>query len=216
MSKNPYNLNQLQIILLGAGKSERFEAIKLLAQVKDKTNSKPLIQHVLQQISASLTKLNIDESNLHVATGGYHEQISGIIGQQFSVSYCSHAHLGLGHTIAQSVERVINSNDGANISHIMITLADQVALTSDDYVRLVEQSLLTPEQLVCATAGGEIMPPAIFPRCYFTQLMNLTGDKGAKALLHQNKENLQEVSLPNAVIDIDTRQDLIHWHKEVV
>ncbi len=216
MSNSPHGLNSLKIIVLAAGKSQRFKAIKLLAKLKTpqnhQTHSTTIIEHVLQQLTTSLSVLNIDKSNLNIATGGYHEQISEVIGKQCSLLNCPDAHLGLGHTIAQSVERVINHND--SVSHIMITLADQVSLTADDYIRLIKQSISTPDKLICANAGLEIMPPAIFPRQYFTQLMNLTGDKGAKALLHQNKDNLQAVSLPNAAIDIDSQQDLINWHKE--
>ena len=221
MNDTQYNL---KIIVLAAGKSERFKAIKLVAQVKvvaqtskkDQPQSTSLIQHVLQQILASLSVLNIEQSNLHVATGGFHQQISEVLGKQYSIINCPDAHLGLGHTIAQSVERILsidNNTEIANSSHIMITLADQVALTTDDYIRLIEQSLSMPGKLICAKVGSELMPPAIFPQSYFNQLMNLTGDKGAKALLHQNKENLQEVLLANAAIDIDTQQDLINWHK---
>jgi molybdenum cofactor cytidylyltransferase len=57
------------------------------------------------------------------------------------------------------------------------------------------------------------MPPVIFPRYCFTDLMSLKGDKGAKILLHKYKESLQEVLLPNAAIDIDTQKDLSNWHK---
>ena len=93
----------------------------------------------------------------------------------------------------------------------MIALADQVALTADDYIRLIEQSQSTPDKLVCAQAEQELMPPAIFPQRYFKELTTLHGDKGAKALLHKNKENLQPVLLNSAAIDIDTQQDLIDW-----
>ena len=212
MNNNPYNL---KVILLGAGKSERFKAIKLIAKVKHQSHSSHLIQYVLQQLIASLTTLKINKNNLYIATGCYHEQISAIIGKQVSLIYCSHAHLGLGHTIAQSVERVISdeNNVSSRASHIMITLADQIALTTIDYVQLIEQSLLTPDKLICAKAAIDIMPPAIFPRHYFTQLVNLNGDQGAKALLDKNRENLQEIIIPNAAIDIDIKQDLINWHK---
>lgn len=208
----PYNM---KVILLAAGKSQRFNDIKLLAPIKKREYSIPLIQHVLQQISKSLAILNLNPQNLFTATGCYHEDISTIIDKQFSVIYCSNAHLGLGHTIAQSVARIISDveNTTEQASHIMITLADQVALTSDDYRKLIEQSISMPDQLICAIADQEIMPPAIFPRRYFDQLVKLTGDKGAKALLHQNKEHLQTVQLPNAAIDIDTKQDLHNWHK---
>jgi len=206
MNDTPY---RLKVILLAAGKSERFKAIKLLAKVKNQAHSNSLIQHVLQQITESLSELAIDKNNLHIATGKYHKQIAEVIGEQFTITYCSQANLGMGHTIAQSVERIVNIDD--TTSHIMITLADQVALTADDYTQLIEQYLLTPEKLICVKSGCEIMPPAIFPRRYFNQLMNLTGDKGAKMLLNKNKKYLQEVFLPNAAIDIDTQQALINW-----
>ncbi len=202
----------LKIILLAAGKSERFKAIKLLAKIEQKDNSITLIEQVLQQISVSLKGLNIAEDNLQVATGIYHTELDKCIGNNFSLSFCQHADNGLGHTIAQSVENIV-SND-SNTSHIMITLADQIALDADDYTRLIKQSLTRPNKLICAKAAQEIMPPAIFPRLYFTQLMNLTGDKGAKAVLHKNKENLHEVIMENALIDIDTQQDLASWHKK--
>ena len=210
MSNSQYNL---KVILLSAGKSQRFKAIKLLAKVKYQSHSIPLIQYVLQQITASLALLKINKNNLYIATGSHHEQISEVIRQQGTITYCSNAYLGLGHTIGQSVERVIsNDTSTERASHIMITLADQIALTTNDYLRLIEQSLLAPEKLICAKAGIEHMPPAIFPRRYFTQLMKLTGDKGAKVFLQMNKENLQEIIIPNAAIDIDIKQDLINWH----
>jgi len=202
----------LKIILLAAGKSERFKAIKLLAKIEQKDNSVTLIEQVLQQISVSLKGLNIAEDNLQVATGIYHAELEKRIGNNYSLIFCQHADNGLGHTIAQSVENIV-SND-SNTSHIMITLADQIALDAVDYTRLIKQSLTTPNKLICAKAAQEIMPPAIFPRRYFTQLMNLTGDKGAKAVLYKNKENLHEVIMENALIDIDTQQDLASWHKK--
>ncbi len=210
---------QLKIILLAAGKSERFNDIKLLAKVAQHNSSITVIEHVLQQISLTLNTLAINESRLHVATGGYHAQLRGFIDKKFSVHYCDDAHCGLGHTIAQTVEGILSSDNqsddinGDATSHIMITLADQVALNSDDYLRLIKQSLATPNKIVCAIAAQELMPPAIFPQRYFADLGRLTGDKGAKVLLHKNKKNLQQIDLPNAAIDIDTQQDLIHWQK---
>ena len=209
MNDLPYNL---KVIVLAAGKSTRFNGIKLIAKLKPQLHTSSLIEHVLQQVSTSLAMLKINKNNLQVATGDYHEQISDIIDNELVVNHCPDAQLGLGHTIAQSVRKIVKSNDGT--SHIMITLADQVALTCDDYCKLIEQSKVTPDKLVCAKAQLEIMPPAVFPSRYFSKLMELTGDKGAKALLYKNKTQLQQVSLPNAAIDIDTREDLANWNKD--
>jgi molybdenum cofactor cytidylyltransferase len=207
---------KLKVIVLGAGKSERFGDIKLLAKAKSNENSLCLIEHVLQRISFGLNKLNISTANIYVTTGRYHQQISARIGQHFSLIYCDDAHKGLGHTIAQSVKTITSTSNesGSDVSHIMITLADQVALETTDYVRLIEQSLKSPAQLTCATAEQKMMPPAIFPCHYFPDLMTLQGDKGAKALLYENKETLQTVPMPNAIIDIDTKKDLIRWQNK--
>jgi molybdenum cofactor cytidylyltransferase len=208
MIKDSYHLN---VILLAAGKSERFKGIKLLANVQQ-DNPITLVQHVLQQITAVLNTLQIDQGNLLVATGVYHAHLAELIGDKFTLSYCDHADKGMGNTIAQSVKSVLEND--LQPSHIMITLADQVALTTDDYLRLIRESLTTPDQLICAKVAEAIMPPAIFPGHYFEELMNLQGDKGAKAILYRNIKNLNTVSLPKAAVDIDTQQELTAWHNQ--
>jgi molybdenum cofactor cytidylyltransferase len=215
MKKQDYNL---KVILLAAGKSERFNGVKVLAKVQQKETSITLIEHAFHQISVALNELNIDEKNIQIATGRYHSQITTFFSKhensQYIFDYCEDAHLGLGHSISQSVGHMLTDvHDNENSpSHILIALADQVALTADDYIALIKQSLALPNKLVCAKAGQELMPPAIFPSTYFADLMHLKGDKGAKPVLYANKENLQTVSIQHAERDIDTQQDLANWH----
>ena len=215
MKKQDYNL---KVILLAAGKSERYNGVKVLAKVQQKETSITLIEHAFHQISVALNELNIDEKNIQIATGRYHSQITTFFSKhensQYIFDYCEDAHLGLGHSISQSVGHMLTDvHDNENSpSHILIALADQVALTADDYIALIKQSLALPNKLVCAKAGQEFMPPAIFPSTYFTDLMRLKGDKGAKPVLYTNKENLQTVSIQHAERDIDTQQDLANWH----
>ena len=219
MIKQDYHL---KVILLAAGKSERFNGIKLLAKVQQQATSITLIEHAFNQISVALNTLNIDDKDIRIATGRYHSQITSYFSEHknedrntpYVLDYCADAHLGLGHTISQSVEHMITgANENENKpSHILIALADQVALIANDYIALIKQSLALPNTLICAKAGQEHMPPAIFPSAYFDDLMRLKGDKGAKSILYANKENLQTVSLPSAERDIDTQQDLVNWH----
>jgi len=201
----------LKVILLAAGKSERFNGVKLLAKVSSKNTSVTLIEHALTQLSTALNSVNINAKNIHVATGRYHAEISATVAETYAFDFCKDADLGLGHTISQAVNNITRQNK--NISHIMIALADQVALNANDYLALIKQSLALPTKLVCAKAGQEIMPPAIFPAAYFSELMALKGDKGAKPILYANKENLETVTIAHAERDIDTRQDLANWYE---
>lgn len=217
MIKQDYHL---KVLLLAAGKSERFNGVKVLAKVQQKETSITLIEHAFHQISVALNELNIDDKNIQIATGRYHSKITTFFSEhenehnRYIFDYCEDAHLGLGHTISQSVGHMLTSaHDNENSpSHILIALADQVALTADDYIELIKQSLALPNKLVCAKAGQEFMPPAIFPSAYFADLMYLKGDKGAKSVFYSNKENLQTLSIPHAERDIDTQQDLVNWH----
>lgn len=215
----------LKIILLAAGKSERFNGIKLLSKVtctaekSTENNSLTLIEHVFQQLEMALNELTqelpstynfkVNKNTLSVATGVYHDKISEYVSAHYNLKPCNNSHLGLGHTIADSVTQIIKEDN--HTTHIMVALADQVALSSVNYKNLIKQSLRAPRQLICASANQELMPPAIFPQQYFKDLSKLTGDKGAKALLSSNKNNLLSLSLPNAEIDIDTQEDLTLW-----
>jgi CTP:molybdopterin cytidylyltransferase MocA len=50
--------------------------------------------------------------------------------------------------------------------------------------------------------------PAIFPRWCFTELRELRGDRGARAILERHAQRLAHVQMPNAAIDLDTPEDL--------
>lgn len=210
----------LKVILLAAGKSTRFGGIKLIANINKQSNEKQpvltLIELVLNNISAALQTYPKITSSINIATGEYHLQIAALLKEKHieknSLLYCNKANEGLGKTIAQAVEKVIKTDK--NISHIMIALADQVALNDKDYEQLIKQSIKTPHNIVCAKAKNRLMAPAIFPYRYFTELTGLNGDKGAQAILKSNSAQLHSISLDNAIIDIDTQQDLHHWNTQ--
>jgi molybdenum cofactor cytidylyltransferase len=55
---------------------------------------------------------------------------------------------------------------------------------------------------------NRIGPPTIFPKAYFPELLALKGDKGAKALMMKEIEQVIQVDLPEAFIDLDNADDL--------
>ena len=207
----------LTVLLLAAGKSKRFGGIKQLAPLNNRHPNDPnasltLIEHTLNNIKQALGLFSINTENIYIATGQYHQKISALLPKEASLLYCSESNLGLGHTIAQAVKYI--SEQSKNTSHLMITLADQIALESDDYGQLIKQSILFPKKIPCAKAKKCFMAPAIFPSSYFSQLTLLSADKGARSILMKNIDQLQPVSLPKAIIDIDTQQDLAQWQSQ--
>ena len=55
--------------------------------------------------------------------------------------------------------------------------------------------------------------PAIFPQSYFEQLLALDGDHGARQIIRQYPHHVITEAMPNAVMDIDTKQDLMKFQE---
>lgn len=91
---------------------------------------------------------------------------------------------------------------------VLVLLGDQVGVNTDDLKRLAaawkgEQSLIA-----ASVYEGQVGVPAIFPRICFSELADLRGDRGARAVLERNSYRLTRVPMSNAAIDLDTPEDL--------
>lgn len=192
------------ILVLAAGQSLRFGGVKVVAPVA----SAPMFVETLEQLPPLPT---------FVATGIHHELIvetytdSGL-SRHIDWLPCTTAKDGLGHTISESVKRLRQQQI---FSHLLIVLADQVAVTKADFTAMLRRAEAEPEKLICCQFDDQVSVPAIFPNQYFDQLSQLSGDKGAKALLQQNQSNLISLKLERARVDIDTRLELQAWQQRL-
>jgi molybdenum cofactor cytidylyltransferase len=91
---------------------------------------------------------------------------------------------------------------------LMIVLGDQVAVTADDLRRLVSAWKGEASTIAAAVYDGRVGVPAIFPSWCFSELSQLRGDQGARAILQRNASRLVHVPMPNAALDLDTPEDL--------
>jgi molybdenum cofactor cytidylyltransferase len=90
---------------------------------------------------------------------------------------------------------------------ILLLTCDQPAVTSLHLVQLI----LAGEEgnRIAASAYAERTGvPAIFPQKYFSELIALTGDSGARHLLRAHKSEVIEVPLENGELDLDTPESL--------
>ena len=87
-------------------------------------------------------------------------------------------------------------------------LADQPLITSDDLWNLLGAAQRYPEKIICAQFDATLGVPALFPQGEKTKLLYLNGDQGAKNILLNAGDKVLPVPLPNAALDIDTRDDL--------
>ena len=92
---------------------------------------------------------------------------------------------------------------------VMILSCDQPRLTADHLRVLLASFSNQAEPTIAASAYAATQGvPAIFPRQVFADLLALSGDRGARALLMQPSCPLISVDFPGGEIDIDLPADI--------
>lgn len=102
-----------------------------------------------------------------------------------------------------TLQQFSRSLDGA-----LIALCDQPAFSAETIARLVETQRTTGRSIVAAQYAGRRGAPALFLRQHFATLTALTGEEGARALLHGDPAAVASVDLPALALDLDTPADV--------
>jgi len=92
-------------------------------------------------------------------------------------------------------------------SAVLIVLADQALVASDEYQRLLDVARTNPERPIAAAYDDTVGVPAVFPARYFERLSALQGDRGAGSLL-KSDDQVVPIDMPSAAFDIDTLEHL--------
>jgi CTP:molybdopterin cytidylyltransferase MocA len=110
--------------------------------------------------------------------------------------------------IASSIRAGV-AHTPATADAILIMLADQAAVTTEDLRRLAGAWRRNPSSIAAAQYGGGMGVPAIFPRWCYRELNELRGDRGAQAILQRHVDRLVRLPMPSAELDIDRPEDLL-------
>lgn len=186
------------IVILAAGHSSRFEGCKVLASV----DGKPMLQWAIEKARACVGE------HVYVVTGGWQKDVAhsmnqGLVDRVATID--SHDwQKGLGHSIAAAAQQLTK-----HYKSLLILAADQIAVTHDDLNALLNRS--DGERIIAAYYDGQPGIPALFPENYFSDLAQLSGDRGAKKILMTHTDAVIRIDCPNAAIDIDTRDNLQNW-----
>ncbi len=184
----------LAVVILAAGKSQRFGSPKQIAMM----NGQSLINNCIQNCS----KLNVP---IFVVLGANRELVKQQIqpcGSPLNFINNPSFTQGLSTSIRAGVIASLNKFDG-----LLFVTCDQVMVSFEDLNQLTSAWASEPHRMVSARYKGTIGIPAIFPKTSFHALTQLTGDKGAKSLLNSSP-HCHVVDIESAAIDIDTPEDL--------
>jgi molybdenum cofactor cytidylyltransferase len=200
--------NKTAGIILAAGASTRFGEPKQLLRLKDKC----LLEWVLD------AALNSELNRIVLVLGYAHQQILQALGEK-----SQHSKLlvvinpqfkkGQSHSLRAGLLKVKN-----DFAAVMFLLGDQPMLNSATINILLERFWSAEKDVCVPFYRGKRKTPVIFGRRFYTRLMGIKGDRGARQLIDKNPDRVLTVELDNPLcfFDIDTQQDFenLKWELE--
>ena len=184
---------KIALVILAAGASFRMKSIKQLLPWKKTT----LLGNAIQQ--GLLAKID----TIYVVLGANTDVIRPEI-KDFNIEiiYNESWELGMGKSIACAMNFIINSP--TQFDGILITLADQPLLMASHYNKMIDKFTENGTKIIATKQDTTIGVPALFNRKYVDQLSLLNKDKGAKAVIKKNMDNVLLVDTNGITVDVDT------------
>ena len=183
-----------QGILLAAGFSRRFGTNKLLQPLADGI---PMALIAARHLRAAVPNV------LAVVNPGDPELAELLERDGFPVTVCLRAQDGMGASLAWAVGQT------ARADAWIVALADMPFIEPATIVRVAD-AIEPPATLAAPVFRGRRGHPVGFGRAHFEALVGLTGDEGARAILHRHAGQARWLACedPGAVADVDTPADL--------
>lgn len=183
-------------ILLAAGAGSRFGGGKLLHRLPD---GESIGLRAWRNLCAALEHVTV------VVRAGDHDVENLFREAGAVVTICPDAHLGMGHSLACAVRATREARGW------IIALADMPCVEPATIRGLASQLAAGADIVVPVHQGQRGHPVGIAAR-FGEDLMGLTGDAGARALLRDNAEAIVRIEVADAGVlqDVDTREDARH------
>jgi molybdenum cofactor cytidylyltransferase len=191
---------RIAAVVLAAGLSSRMGHNKLLSEIGGET----LLVHVLRGVLASSARPVI------VVTGHERERVEGALAE-LPVTLVHNPRFagGLSTSIVAGISNVPDDCDGA-----IILLGDMPAIETGLIDRQIAAFAPDEGRAICvATHHGRRGNPVLWSRQFFPEILALTGDIGAKALIAAHDEFVCEIDVDDdgPLLDIDTPDMLAAW-----
>ena len=187
--------SHIHVVVLAAGASTRFGSTKQLVRV----NGRPLMHNVVSRA------VELAGHSVTVVLGAHAGELAPLLKHSpASISVNREWAEGIASSIRDGVAHIPTTSDG-----VLLMLADQAAVTTEDLRRLAGTWRRNPTAIVAAQYAGTLGVPAIFPRWCFRELNELRGDRGAQALLQRHVDRVVRLRMPSAELDIDRPEDLL-------
>lgn len=196
MADEHMHTNNTGVIILAAGASSRLGSPKQLLAYSGAT----LLQHSIKAAQSSFASsvLFVLGANADLIKSEInHTAANLVVNPDWKEGMASTIRCGL-QTLAE-----LHPETEA----VIFMVADQPFVTAALLNNLMELNRNEQHSIVASKYGSTFGTPVLFTKRFFTELMELTGDVGAKSLVRKYMNEAAFVSFPKGEIDIDTVED---------
>lgn len=181
-------------VILAAGTSQRFGSIKQLADIQGKY----LLQGVLDNCQP------LQGTDIFVLLGANSEKIqSRIQAGRAQFIFNQDWRKGIGSSIRTATRQLQDRYPA-----ILFVAGDQPLISGGQLSALTDLWRATPQHICAAEYKNSPGIPALFPSAFYSRLLALDGDHGAKALLLENRDQIRTLQIPQGAFDIDRPEDI--------
>ncbi|MBA3944350.1 MAG: nucleotidyltransferase family protein [Herpetosiphonaceae bacterium] len=179
-------------LILAAGMSRRMCQPKMLLSWR----GQPLVRHLAQ------VALAVPLTPLIVVTGHVGEAVAAALGGlPLVIAHNPDFEQGQSTSLIAGIRAL-----GSDVDAVAVLLVDQPLVTPELLLCLVSEQAQWPEQIIAPSFCGQRGNPVIFPRGIWPELLTVTGDRGARAVIQRSPERLQLVPVDTSAVidDVDT------------
>jgi len=186
----------ISAIVLAAGESTRMGFCKQLLEIE----GQPMIEHILKSIQES----NVDK--IIVVLGFMADEIAKRVPED-KVKIVINPDYKAGQST--SLKAGLKAID-AKTEAVIFILADQPFMKASIINEIIRRYKRTHAPIVIPTYKGKRGNPVLFDKALFKEMLNTSGDVGARSIIRSHDKNVEEVEVnnPSVLYDIDTVEDL--------
>jgi molybdenum cofactor cytidylyltransferase len=184
------------IIILAAGESTRLGYPKQIAKYKEKT--------LLQLAIDAANDAKVDKRVL--VLGANRDEIKKTFpGASIPNIPNQHFEKGMSSSIKVGLEYMLKFDKP---DQVIIMLCDQPFVDAKILNKLIATQKKEEKGIVACAYSKTFGVPILFGKAYFKELMELTGDEGAKKIAMAHEDDMVTVTFTKGKVDIDTEEDL--------
>lgn len=190
-------------IVLAAGSSSRMGRSKQLLEV----DGEPLLCRCVK------IALAVNPDNVVVVLGANEKPHREVIGQLPVHIIINHYwKTGMGSSIKTGLNYLIQS--GVQLDAVIIIVCDQPFLSSGHLQKMIDTFVGSQKPIIASAYSNSRGVPVLFGRSFFSNLLLLGDDQGAKKLVQQFPNRVEVVDFPNGAFDLDTEEDYQNYLKD--